>query len=131
MGCGMASSGRLLAKEFLETFWAEEEWQMVSDKSAFSLAEGTVLHIGRDSDCCDIVIDQPGVSRLHAVLYRRRETVHIIDMKSKNGIYVNDIRLEGYAGLSEGDSVRIGDVRMTLCKASVQGSNTKNGGGSQ
>ncbi len=51
------------------------------------------VRIGRDPDDCDIVIDDSGVSRVHARVVRERGKHRLIDMGSKNGCHVNGTKL--------------------------------------
>ena len=66
------------------------------------------VHIGRTSDC-DIVVDMDSVSRRHATLKRDDEVVHIADLGSTNGTYVNNALVE-YRELCDGDQVKIGNA---------------------
>lgn len=74
--------------------------------------------IGR-ADTCDIVLDAPGVSRLHALIVARDGGYTLCDQGSTNGLYVAGQRMDE-APLSVGDPVRIPDpygnvVTLTLC----------------
>jgi hypothetical protein len=55
-----------------------------------------------------------GVSRRHAVLYRTRYTVSLVDLDSSNGTYLNGVRLIPHQPrlLREGDEVRLGNMRF-------------------
>jgi len=55
----------------------------------------------------DIVISDPKVSSFHARLDRSPEGFRLVDLKSRNGSYVNGERIEG-AQLNTGDEVRLG-----------------------
>jgi pSer/pThr/pTyr-binding forkhead associated (FHA) protein len=70
--------------------------------------EGQMLRIGR-SHACDIVLDDPSVSRRHAVLVHRGGKAVILDDRSLNGVFVNGERV-GEAALSDGDGIVIGHV---------------------
>lgn len=81
--------------------------------------------IGR-ADTCDIVLDAPGVSRLHALIVARDGGYTLCDQSSTNGIYVAGQRVDE-APLSVGDPVRIPDpygnvVTLTLCPDPTAGS---------
>jgi hypothetical protein len=62
--------------------------------------------IGR-SRSCDVVIDDPSISRRHALLSVRGERCSIRDLASINGLEVNG-RLVGTAVLQPGDTLRLG-----------------------
>lgn len=66
--------------------------------------------IGR-TDENDITIEHRSVSRNHAKLVREGDRVRILDLKSANGVLVNDEEVE-QAVLQPGDVVELGRVRM-------------------
>jgi hypothetical protein len=60
----------------------------------------------------DILLDDPRVSRNHAVLERRGRTVEVVDLNSENGTHVNGERVSRRA-LADGDRVDVGpDVHL-------------------
>ena len=82
---------------------------------AIDVAGGS-FEIGRDP-ACDLVLDDPNVSRRHARLSqgsgRRPE---LTDLGSANGTFVDGVRLEGSRELRGGEEVRIGasSLRATV-----------------
>lgn len=60
----------------------------------------------------DIVLDDPLVSRVHAILMRRGGVFMLDDLGSHNGTQVNDERLHGIRQIHHGDRVVIGASRM-------------------
>jgi hypothetical protein len=68
------------------------------------------LAIGR-APHCEIHIATHFVSREHARVERRGESVHIEDLGSKNGVYVNAVRVERGV-LRHGDLVTIGETQF-------------------
>jgi len=66
--------------------------------------------IGR-SLAADIRLDDPTVSRRHALLCRQDGATRILDDRSLNGIFVNGERVE-WADLSDGDEVIVGRYRL-------------------
>ena len=63
-----------------------------SDEGAtVPLNEGMTL-IGRTS-LSDIVVDQPGISRQHAAIRGDAEGFWISDLGSRNGTFVNDVKV--------------------------------------
>lgn len=75
--------------------------------------EDTVLSIGRDPSN-DVVLDAPQISRYHAQIERIGQRFRVRDLRSSNGIFVNDQRLEGETWLKTDDVVRIGPYRFVL-----------------
>jgi pSer/pThr/pTyr-binding forkhead associated (FHA) protein len=76
-----------------------------------------VTVIGRAPDC-QIQIEKPGVSRHHAQLELAGEKMVIKDLESSNGTFVNGLRIQGPAELSNGDQIRIHETLLTY-KAAV------------
>lgn len=63
--------------------------------------------LGRD-DISDIVIPQRQISRQHAVFrHLQDDTYEIEDLDSKNGTWVNGLRLEGKRKLGDGDEIHV------------------------
>jgi diguanylate cyclase (GGDEF)-like protein len=73
--------------------------------------------LGRGVDC-DLMIEDPGISRRHARLVCIPEgAVQIIDLDSTNGTYVNGRRIQAQ-NLSDGDKIQLGPG--TIFKFSFQ-----------
>jgi pSer/pThr/pTyr-binding forkhead associated (FHA) protein len=72
--------------------------------------EGQSLHIGR-SPASDIQLEDPSVSRRHAVVTHRGGRTVLLDDRSLNGIFVNGERVSE-ASLSDGDWIGIGHVSL-------------------
>src|SRR3954447_9596273 len=67
---------------------------------------GAATRIGRLPDN-DVVLDDAEVSRHHAVVSDTGTTFVITDLRSANGVYVQDRRIRGSVPLSDGDRIRI------------------------
>jgi len=78
----------------------------------FELEAGASYRIGARPDN-DIVIDQKDVSRHHAVLRVHDGSLHITDLKSKNGTFVNGTRIES-TSFECGDLVNVSSARMVV-----------------
>ncbi|MDO8643989.1 MAG: FHA domain-containing protein [bacterium] len=74
------------------------------------MLEGTrqLVLIGRDPSC-EWPIDDDRISRKHAKISRQWDTVTIEDLKSKNGIYVNNKRVKRRE-LRDGDVILLGTL---------------------
>jgi pSer/pThr/pTyr-binding forkhead associated (FHA) protein len=68
--------------------------------------KGDSVMVGRDRSCA-IVLAHPAVSRRHARITLSGTTYVLEDLKSANGTYVNNTRVER-AKLKPGDVVRFG-----------------------
>jgi eukaryotic-like serine/threonine-protein kinase len=69
-----------------------------------------VIIIGRNYDC-DIRIEKPYVSGVHAVICRENGTLVLEDLGGRNGTRVNRIPV-GRKVLSEGDRIHIGRAEL-------------------
>ena len=67
--------------------------------------------IGRASTN-DIVIDVNHVSRVHASIMVGPAFVTLKDLGSRNGTFVNGVKVEAEQVLANGDSIRIGECEM-------------------
>jgi FHA domain len=76
------------------------------------LSEGEFA-VGR-SATCQLSLDDPLVSRRHAVLTVSEEAVRIEDLKSRNGVLVNGKRIDSVVDLRPGDRILIGSQEMML-----------------
>jgi hypothetical protein len=68
--------------------------------------------IGR-SLAADVRLDDPTVSRRHALIVRHPEGVRVLDDRSLNGVFVNDMRVDSRT-LGDGDEIIIGRYRLTF-----------------
>jgi hypothetical protein len=73
--------------------------------------EGAVLGRSRD---CDVVVDDPNVSRRHAEVRPSGGSWTVRDLGSTNGIKVNGRRVDGPQSLRSGDVVELGTSRLTF-----------------
>src|SRR5258708_530144 len=78
----------------------------------FELGQGEFA-IGRSTEC-QLALDDPLVSRRHAVLIVGAESVVIKDLGSRNGVVVNGMRIDTSRILLNGDRIVIGSQEMTL-----------------
>lgn len=68
---------------------------------------GSGIRIGRESTICEIVLENPKVSRLHAEVVSIDGKVMLIDRNSSNGTYVNDQKIDKRF-LQDGDIIYFG-----------------------
>lgn len=69
--------------------------------------------VGRSTEC-QLSLDDPLVSRRHAVLRVRRDGASVQDLGSRNGVSVNGVKINGERELSPGDRVAIGSQEMVF-----------------
>src|SRR5439155_1581703 len=71
------------------------------------------LSLGRQN--ADVVLDDPEVSREHAVVRQvPGGGLEIADANSANGTFVNGIRIDGNQQLSDGDLIRLGKTTLKV-----------------
>lgn len=90
--------------------------------SALHLAGRTTVTFGRSTEA-DVCIPDTKVSRIHAEIRPWDGEYVIKDLKSRNGTYVNGIRIET-AVLKPGDVVRVGPIEFHLEKTPEKGTRT-------
>jgi hypothetical protein len=81
-------------------------------------APGTPIPVGWSrigrSPTADIRLDDPAVSRRHALLVHEADrNLQVIDDRSLSGVYVNGRRVH-WAELSDGDELRLGDTTLIV-----------------
>jgi hypothetical protein len=62
--------------------------------------------IGRD-DTCDVVLPERQISRQHIRITKEENRFYIEDLESRNGTWINDVKLEGKRELFDGDEIHI------------------------
>jgi ABC-type multidrug transport system ATPase subunit/pSer/pThr/pTyr-binding forkhead associated (FHA) protein len=75
------------------------------------------ITIGRAS--CDVILDNPQVSRFHAQIDRGASGAILRDAGSTNGTFVNGQRLSGAHTLSPGDVIQIGAFKLVYNVSSL------------
>jgi DNA-binding winged helix-turn-helix (wHTH) protein len=85
--------------------------RMVSGNHEWALVEGSNF-VGRDSGCA-ICIDSPTLSRRHACVVIGGDGATLEDLDSKNGTYLNTLRVTRPVDLNDGDRIQVGSVEMT------------------
>jgi pSer/pThr/pTyr-binding forkhead associated (FHA) protein/tetratricopeptide (TPR) repeat protein len=71
------------------------------------------IFIGRDTKKCQIILDDPEVSSVHAVLRKNGNDISIEDFNSSNGTILHGERINK-AQLNTGDDFVIGSISFTL-----------------
>ena len=100
-------------------------WVVAKDRT-FRLAEGENI-VGRDPEC-EVWLDSDSVSRRHAriVVDSAERRVSLDDLVSKNGTDLRGSPVRERVGLSDGDEIVFGSVRVTLRSwSSATGAETK------
>lgn len=69
--------------------------------------------IGRSPDC-QLSLDDPLVSRRHAILVVQADAVFVEDLASRNGVLVNGKRITAPTRIGDSDQIQVGSQVMTL-----------------
>lgn len=74
-----------------------------------------------DIDLAELQALERGVSRRHAALVRYQNRLHVVDLSSVNGTFLNNRKLppETPYLLNPGDQLKLGDLVLTLSPAAV------------
>jgi pSer/pThr/pTyr-binding forkhead associated (FHA) protein len=85
----------------------------------------SVLVLGRQT--ADLVIEDPQVSRRHALVRAAGDVLEVEDLGSRNGTWVNGARVAGATRLAPGDRVRLGESTFEVEGAAVGAAPTEAG----
>lgn len=117
-GIGLAFTDSLPERE------AEEKKHMPEKKSGWRLIHenGSVVDIRKEimiagrSGQADIQLDSAKCSRTHALIRLEGNTLTLIDLRSKNGTFINNEQMTPNEAerLRAGDRIRFGDQKFTL-----------------
>ncbi|MFL5783372.1 MAG: FHA domain-containing protein [Bacteriovoracaceae bacterium] len=87
-------------------------------RSEIQLSLGQSATFGRSGNV-DYVIEDGKMSSKHCRMLLKEDRLEIIDMSSKNGTYLNGIRID-QSEMFIGDEVRIGDTYVTILSSKLQ-----------
>jgi hypothetical protein len=79
-----------------------------------ALGDGQFV-VGRSAGC-QLSLDDPLVSRRHAMLVVSRDVVTVEDLDSRNGVLVNGERITGKTTVQPGDKILIGSQELLLLR---------------
>lgn len=68
---------------------------------------------GRDP-ATEIQVIDPKVSRRHFIIRFQDEGYTVRELRSKNGVFVNELRINGEQRLQDGDLVKVGDTVLAF-----------------
>ena len=71
--------------------------------------------LGKMEECADVVLKDPGVSRMHARIFEENGEIYLQDLNSRNGSFINNLELEAneIVKLKVGDEVAIDGIDAT------------------
>jgi ABC-type multidrug transport system ATPase subunit/ABC-type multidrug transport system permease subunit len=74
---------------------------------------GSRMVVGRDP-ACELPLDNPLISRQHAVFERGAGGITVEDLDSRNGTYVDGVRITKKTSLQPGQEIELGSFRFQL-----------------
>ena len=92
--------------------WILETDTQNADRVTFRIPIGAVKTIGRSTGA-QFMVDAALVSRLHCQLSATDDTLHVKDLGSTNGTFVNGRRVTS-AELRDGDRLAVGRLELKI-----------------
>ena len=84
---------------------------------AFNKGAEAKVHIGKDAQNTDVIIDQRFMSRRHLELIKdKNDRLYVVDLNSKNGVFVNGKKIVP----GKKTEIRIGDILSFMRSSTVQ-----------
>lgn len=80
---------------------------VAEDGSSTHALRRRLTRLGRNKDN-DIVLINDRASRYHIEIIRDGDVIKLVDLQSRNGVWLNGKRIDGEATLQSGDRIRIG-----------------------
>lgn len=117
-GIGLAFMSSLPDREVDEKKHIPEKktgWRLVRENGDWIDINQEIMIAGRSTES-DIILDSKKCSRTHALIRLEGNALTLIDLKSKNGTFVNNKQLVPNTGqhLREGDKLKFGDQKFSL-----------------
>ena len=75
---------------------------------------GSSLSIGREGRGNDLALDDPSISRHHAVVEWQGTCFAVRDLGSSNGTHVNNLRIQQPTALQIGDVLTLGEFQLRV-----------------
>lgn len=97
--------------------WILESSAGAEEQLTFRVPAGGVKTIGRATGA-EFIVDAPLVSRLHCQITATAAALHVKDLDSTNGTFVNGTRVQT-AQLREGDTLSVGRVDLIVSKKAI------------
>lgn len=75
--------------------------------------KNTITRVGRSLEC-EIVISDPHISSQHLQIDKTGQGFTILDLRSVNGTYINDVKLLNPVSLKDGDEILLGITKFVF-----------------
>jgi len=96
------------------TEFSTQEEAVYSDSILSKFKSKNIVVLGRDKNVCDIVIDNPTISRKHATIVKNKGAYIISDEGSTNGVFINGRKIRGSVTITKSDVIFIGSHKISL-----------------
>lgn len=97
--------------------WILETRDPSAERVTFRLPAGSVKTVGRSTGA-EFIVDAALVSRLHCQLTATADSLHVKDLGSTNGTFVNGTRVTT-AELKDGDRLAVGRVELIVSRTTT------------
>ncbi len=97
-------------------------WKLQTITGEFTGAEVTIerdMLVGRHQDA-DLLIQSADISRRHAAFLLKEKALWVQDLKSSNGTFVNDLRIEHETLLKQGDIVQFASHKFSVLEPAIE-----------
>ena len=94
--------------------WILENEAPEPERVTFRIADGAVKTIGRSTGA-EFIVEAALVSRLHCQISAAGGTLHVKDLGSTNGTFVNGRRIRS-AELKDGDRLAVGRIELKVSR---------------
>ncbi len=88
-------------------------WQLVSKDTGKPISLKDVMRLGRNPDS-QIIFNEPSISRAHAIIEIQNSECWITDLNSRNGTFVNNVKIKQPTKLSNMDILKIGPFEFEV-----------------
>ena len=95
--------------------WILETHDPAAERLTFRIPAGSINTIGRSAGA-QFIVEAPLVSRLHCQLTATEDALHVKDLGSTNGTFVNGKRVKT-AELKQGDRLSVGRLELIVSKS--------------
>jgi hypothetical protein len=117
-GIGLAFTGSVqeyAAKDNKRKSRKKTDWRLVHEKGNIVEIKQEIMIAGRNKES-DIPLESSKCSRTHALIRLEGNALTLIDLKSKNGTFINDSQVPPNTPqqLVDGDQIRFGDQKFTV-----------------
>ncbi len=117
-GIGLAFTGSLPEHAGMDTKRKQRkktEWRLVHENGNIVDIKQEIMIAGRSKES-DIVLESSKCSRTHALIRLEANALTLIDLRSKNGTFINNSQVPPSSPqqLEDGDKIRFGDQKFTV-----------------